>query len=311
MNIPDPVAVQVDSLRKQYGDVIAVDCVSFEVERGSVFGMIGPNGAGKTTTIECLEGLRRPDSGTVRVAGLDPWEDRNEVTHRIGVQLQEVGIPLRMKAREALQLFAVLYESSIPLPDLIGELGIEEYLSKPYGALSGGQKRRLNIALALVGDPEIAFLDEPTTGLDPESRFQFWNYIRRLNARGMTVVVTTHYMEEAHEYCDIVMLMNEGSMAVCGPPDRVITESGLAARVVLPRSVLRTVDDGDITALPSVAYVRVTETDQHLYGNEDLVADIAEYLRVRGVSPGLMQTRPANLNDVYFLNVGSEYPERG
>ena len=217
------LAVQVASLRKVYGNVVAVDDVSFEVERGSVFCIIGPNGAGKTTTIECLEGLRQPDGGSVLVAGLDPIADRARLVHKIGVQLQEVGIPPRMKAREALRLFAALYRTSIPLSELSDELGLDGSLSKQYGSLSGGQKRRFNIALALVGDPEIVFLDEPTTGLDPEYRFRFWEYIRRQNARGITIVATTHYMEEAREYCDEVLLMNGGRVVgfrTSGAPHR-------------------------------------------------------------------------------------------
>ena len=182
MEPPDALAVQVACLRKLYGKVVAVDDVSFEVEGGSVFCIIGPNGAGKTTAIECLEGLRQPDSGSVLVAGLDPIADRGRLVHRIGAQLQEVGIPPRMKAREALSLFAALYRTSIPLSELSDELGLAGSRSKPYGSLSGGQKRRVNIALALVGDPEIVFLDEPTTGLDPESRFRFWDYLRRQNS---------------------------------------------------------------------------------------------------------------------------------
>ena len=302
-------ALRVRSLRKVYGNVVAVDGASFQVERGSVFCMIGPNGAGKTTTIECLEGLRKPDGGSVLVAGLDPTAERAKLVRKIGVQLQEVGIPPRMKAWEALRLFAALYQKSLPLSELSDELGLDESLSKQYGSLSGGQKRRLNIALALVGDPEIVFLDEPTTGLDPESRFRFWNYLRRHNARGVTIVATTHYMEEAREYCDSVLLMNKGRVVTSGPPERLIEESGLAARVVLPRAALGTVGEADLTALPAVVHVRGTETDLYLYGDGDLVGDVSDYLGRRGVSAGVMQTRPANLDDVYFLAVGSENPE--
>ena len=260
MEPPDTLASQVASLRKVYGNVVAVDDVNFEIERGSVFCIIGPSGAGKTTTIECLEGLRHPDGGSVLVAGLAPTADRARFVHKIGVQLQGVGIPPRMKAREALRLFAVLYRRSIPLSELSDELGLDGSLSKQYGSLSGGQKRRVNIALALVGDPEIVFLDEPTTGLDPESRFRFWNYLRRQNARGMTIVATTHYMEEAREYCDEVLLMNEGRVAMSGPPERLIAESGLAARAVLPRAALGTVGEDDLAALPTSAAPRLPST---------------------------------------------------
>ena len=307
----DALALQVTSLRKVYGNVAAVDDVSFEVERGSVFCIIGPNGAGKTTAIECLEGLRQPDGGSVLVAGLEPIADRARLAHKIGVQLQEVGIPPRMKAREALRLFAALYRTPISLFELRDELGLDESLSKQYGSLSGGQKRRLNIALALVGDPEIVFLDEPTTGLDPEYRFRFWEYLRRQNARGMTVVATTHYLEEAREYCDAVLLLNEGRIVTSGPPERLIAESGLAARIVLPRAALGTVGEDDLTALPSVVNVRRTETSFYVYGDGNVVGGVSDFLRKRGVSPGVIEVRPANLDDIYFLAVGSENPQGG
>ena len=307
----DALALQVTSLRKVYGNVAAVNDVSFEVERGSVFCIIGPNGAGKTTAIECLEGLRRPDGGSVLVAGLEPIADRARLAHKIGVQLQEVGIPPRMKAREALRLFAALYRTPISLSELRDELGLDESLSKQYGSLSGGQKRRLNIALALVGDPEIVFLDEPTTGLDPEYRFRFWEYLRRQNARGMTVVATTHYLEEAREYCDAVLLLNEGRIVTSGPPERLIAESGLAARIVLPRAALGTVGEDDLTALPSVVHVRRTETSFYVYGDGNVVGGVSDFLRERGVSPDVIEVRPANLDDIYFLAVGSENPQGG
>ncbi len=307
----DALALQVTSLRKVYGNVAAVNDVSFEVERGSVFCIIGPNGAGKTTAIECLEGLRRPDGGSVLVAGLEPIADRARLAHKIGVQLQEVGIPPRMKAREALRLFAALYRTPISLFELRDELGLDESLSKQYGSLSGGQKRRLNIALALVGGPEIVFLDEPTTGLDPEYRFRFWEYLRRQNARGMTVVATTHYLEEAREYCDAVLLLNEGRVVTSGPPERLIAESGLAARIVLPRASLGTVGEDDLTALPSVVHVRRTETSLYVYGDGNVVGGVSDFLRERGVSPGVIEVRPANLDDIYFLAVGSENPQGG
>ena len=308
MEPSDALALQVRSLRKVYGDVVAVDDVSFQVERGSVFCMIGPNGAGKTTTIECLEGLRQPDGGSIRVAGLDPSAQHDKLVRKIGVQLQEVGIPPRMKAWEALRLFAALYQTPIPLSELSDELGLGESLSKQYGSLSGGQKRRVNIALALVGDPEIVFLDEPTTGLDPESRFQFWSYLRRQNARGMTIVATTHYMEEAREYCDTVLLMNQGRVVTSGAPERLIQESGLAARVVLSRARLGALRADDLSALPSVIHVRTTQSDFYLYGDGDMVDDVTAFLRREGVSAGVMQTRPANLDDIYFLAVGNENP---
>lgn len=311
MEPSEALALQVASLRKVYGDVVAVDDVSFEVEQGSIFCIIGPNGAGKTTTIECIEGLRQPDGGSVLVAGLDPIADRAKFVHKIGVQLQDIGIPPRMKAREALHLFAALYRTSISLSELSDELGLDGILSKPYGQLSGGQKRRVNIALALAGDPEILFLDEPTAGLDPEYRFRFWEYLRRQNGRGMTIVATTHYLEEAREYCDAVLLINEGRVVTSGPPERLIAESGLAARVVLPRAALGTVGADSLMGLPGVAQVRSTETAFYLYGDGNVAGNVADYLSERGVTPGIIEARPANLDDIFFLALGNEDPRGG
>ena len=300
-------ALQVRSLRKTYGNVVAVDDVSFEVERGSVFCMIGPNGAGKTTTIECIEGLRRPDGGSIRVAGLDPIECQSELAGKIGVQLQESGVPTRMKPQEALRLFGSMHATPLPVSELRAELDLEDCLGKTYGTLSGGQKRRVNIALALVGDPEILLLDEPTTGLDPESRFRFWNYIKRKNSAGMTVVVTTHQMEEARDYCDEVMLINEGKKVLLGPPDRLISDMGLVSRVTLPRSAIDAKVLDGLAKLASVVHVRATESDCYVYGSEKVVNEVAGHLSKSGNSSSVMTTRPANLEDVYFLAVGQEY----
>ena len=311
MAYPSDLAIRVVSLRKTYDDVVAVKDVSFDVERGNIFCMIGPNGAGKTTTIECLDGLRRPDGGSVTVAGLDSIADRARLVHRIGVQLQETGIPPRMKAKEALNLFASLYSTSISISELSAELGIHDSLSKSYGSLSGGQKRRVNIALSLVGDPEIVFLDEPTTGLDPEYRFRFWEYLRRQNSRGMTIVATTHHMEEAREFCDEVLLMNEGRIAASGPPERLIAESGLTARIALPQAALVTVELDDLVALSGVVHVRTTEASLHLYGDAGSVGSVANFLSTRGISPGVIESRPTNLDDIYFLAVGTEDSQGG
>ncbi len=210
-----------------------------------------------------------------------------------------------------LSLFAALYRTSIPLSELSEELRLNGTLSKQYGSLSGGQKRRVNIALALVGDPEIVFLDEPTTGLDPESRFRFWDYLRRQNARGMTIVATTHYLEEAREYGDEVLLMNEGRVVTSGPPERLIAESGLAVRVVLPRAELGAVGEDDLVALLGVAHVRRTETAFYVYGDGTVASDVSDLLSERGVSPGVLEMRPVNLDDIYFLAVGHEDPRGG
>ena len=299
-------AIRVNSLRKTYGSVVAVDDVSFEVERGSLFCIIGPNGAGKTTTVECMEGLRQPDSGSVLVAGLDPVGDHDAFVRKIGVQLQDIGIPPRMKAGEALRLFSSLYPSPAPVSELGEELGLGELLRKRYGSLSGGEKRRVNIALALIGDPEIVFLDEPTTGLDPESRFRFWEYMSRKNARGMTIVATTHYLEEAGERSDTVLLMSGGRVVSSGRPGKLISESGLTTRLTLPRRTLGATGANDLESVRGIARVRTSETNFYIYGDDDMIGSVSDFLRQRGISPVILEARPVNLEDLYFLAVGQE-----
>ena len=311
MDTSNGAAIKVRSLRKTYQSIVAVDDVSFDVECGSVFCLIGPNGAGKTTIIECIEGLRRADSGSILVAGLHPIEDHTDLVHRIGAQLQETGIPPRMKAKEALRLFSSLYSRSIPLSELTAELGLGRLYDKRYGSLSGGEKRRVNIALALVGDPEIVLLDEPTTGLDPESRFRFWEYMRRLNARGKTIVTTTHYLEEAREHCDTVLMVSGGRVKGWDSPERLIAAAGLKVRVLLPRNTLEDMGEDDLRVLAGVERVRTTETNLYAYGDERVLGSVSERLSLRGVSPSVLEARPVNLEDIYLLAVGQEESKGG
>ena len=197
--------VQVEGLRKTYGATVAVDEVSFEVHEGEIFGMVGPNGAGKTTTIECLEGLRKPDQGTIRVLGVDPQREGQTLCLRVGMQLQQSNLPDRMKVWEALDLYASFYPKAADWKELLAQLGLEEKRNTPFSKLSGGQKQRLFIALALLPDPQLVFLDELTTGLDPQARHAIWDLVRDVRGRGKTVLLTTHFMEEAER------LMRPGS----------------------------------------------------------------------------------------------------
>ena len=202
--------IGVANLFKCYGDVKAVDGVSFTVGRGEVFGMLGPNGAGKTTTIEILEGLREPDSGTVTVFGMDVTRHATSIKQRIGVQLQTVSLYPRLTVTELLDLFGSFYEHRLPTKQLIDAVDLGERARARSMNLSGGQQQRLSIALALVNDPELIFLDEPTTGLDPQARRSLWDLVKGLQARGKSVMLTTHYMEEAAELCDRVAIMDHG-----------------------------------------------------------------------------------------------------
>ena len=214
--------IRVADLKKHYGDVKAVDGVSFEVARGEVFGMLGPNGAGKTTTIEVLEGLRVPDSGTVEVLGLDVRKDPQSIKERIGVQLQSVSLYPRLTVTELLDLFGSFFKHSLPTKQLIEAVDLGERADARSMNLSGGQQQRLSIALALVNDPDLVFLDEPTTGLDPQARRSLWDLVKGLQEKGKSVLLTTHYMEEAAELCDRVAIMDHGHILEMGTVPELI-----------------------------------------------------------------------------------------
>jgi ABC-2 type transport system ATP-binding protein len=217
----EPV-IRVSDLRKCYGDIKAVDGVSFEVGKGEVFGMLGPNGAGKTTTIETLEGLRNPDSGKVEIFGLDVTRQASSIKQRIGVQLQSVSLYPRLTVTELLDLFGSFFEHHVPTRQLIDAVDLGERAKARSMDLSGGQQQRLSIALALVNDPELIFLDEPTTGLDPQARRSLWDLVKGLQARGKSVLLTTHYMEEAAELCDRVAIMDHGHILEMGTVPELI-----------------------------------------------------------------------------------------
>src|SRR3954464_7704188 len=214
--------VQVSAIRKTYGRTVAVDEVSFDVREGEIFGLIGPNGAGKTTTMECVEGLRAPDRGDILVLGLNPTRDVYRLQERVGVQLQEAQLQKRIKVREAVGLWASLYKKPVDGDRLLTQLGLADKRNAWFMTLSGGQKQRLFIALALINDPEIVFLDELTTGLDPQARRTIWELIRNIRARGKTVFLTTHLMEEAERLCDRVAIIDRGRVVdIASPPELI------------------------------------------------------------------------------------------
>ena len=198
--------IEVQNLHKRYGDHVAVDDISFSVQQGEIFGIIGPNGAGKTTTVESIMGLRKPDGGTVRVLGADPQQNREAVVQRIGIQLQEANLPERLKVWEAIDLMATFYEQTVPWEPLLAEWGIADKKNTMFGQLSGGQKQRLFIAAALVNDPEIVFLDELTTGLDPQARRNLWDIILKMRSADKSIILTTHYIAEAEEMAEWVLM---------------------------------------------------------------------------------------------------------
>src|SRR6478672_8268337 len=228
-----PPVVQVSAVRTTYGRTVAVDEVSFEVYQGEIFGLIGPNGAGKTTTMECVDGLRVPDRGLISVLGLDPTRDVYALQERIGVQLQEAQLQKRIKVREAVGLWASLYRKPVDGDRLIEQLGLGDKRNAWFMTLSGGQKQRLFIALALINDPEVVFLDELTTGLDPQARRKIWELVRGIRERGKTVFLTTHLMEEAERLCDRVAIMDHGRIIDIDQPDGLISRHCPEQTVVL------------------------------------------------------------------------------
>src|SRR5215208_3423318 len=231
---PPPPVIRVAGCRKTYGAMVAVDDVSFDVRDGEIFGLIGPNGAGKTTTMECVEGLRTPDRGKISVLGLDPRRDANALQQRIGVQLQEAQLQKRITVCEAMGLWTSLYRRPAADGDrLLAQLGLAERRDARFMTLSGGQKQRLFIALALVNDPEVVFLDELTTGLDPQSRRAIWDLVRGIRDRGKTVFLTTHLMEEAERLCDRVAIIEHGKIIDMGSPEELVGRHCPTRTVVL------------------------------------------------------------------------------
>ncbi len=224
--------VVVEDLRKHYNSLKAVDGISFSIDKGEVFGLLGPNGAGKTTTVEIMEGLRKATSGTVRIDGRDPQKADYALKEQIGVQLQKSSLDDNLKAGEALWLFGSCYKKSLPVDDLLKLVGLEEKKNTYYSKMSGGQQQRLSLAIALVNDPGMVFLDEPTTGLDAQARRTIWDIIRKLKSEGKSMLLTTHYIEEAELLCDRVAIIDHGKIIALGKPSELISQSGIKHRIL-------------------------------------------------------------------------------
>jgi ABC-2 type transport system ATP-binding protein len=216
------IVIELENIRKSYGNVKAVDGISLRVNKGEVLGIIGANGAGKSTTLEIMMGLRSPESGAVKVLGLDIMDGSYEIKQKIGIQLQQTALYDRIKVKEALELFSSYYDKKRDLQEIIQALGLEPYLNKYVKNLSGGWQQRTSLALALVNDPEIIFLDEPTTGLDPQARLELWNCINRFRAEGKTIILSTHYMDEAQRHCDRIAIIKKGHLVACDQPKNLI-----------------------------------------------------------------------------------------
>jgi len=300
---PDTM-LSVEGLTKRYGSLVAVDVISFQVRRGETFGIVGPNGAGKTTTLEIIEGLRSPDAGRITLFGLDAVRQRRAVQERIGVQLQSQALWPELTVEETLKTFRALFRRRVPVEGLLELFSLVDKRRSLVRALSGGQKQRLSVATALVNDPEAVFLDEPTTGLDPQARHSFWDLIRDMRRQGKTVIVTTHYMEEAEALCDRVAIMDQGRIMALDTPRQMIRE--LAFDNTVECSFDGPVERERLLALPAVRDVRSEDGAYFLFTN-DVSATLAGLMgltddngqRVQG-----LQVRTATLEDVFISLTG-------
>jgi ABC-2 type transport system ATP-binding protein len=289
-------AIAVQHLSKKYGEFFAVNDISFSIKEGEIFGIIGPNGAGKTTTVECISGLRVPDSGSISIHGLSPQRDRNKLRKFVGVQLQESALPPRIKVGEAVSLFASFYPNPLDPDKLLESLGIIKTKNSIFKKLSGGQKQRLSIALALVGNPKIAILDELTTGLDPEARRETWSLIEGIRDRGVTVILVTHFMDEAERLCDRLALINHGKLAVLDTPEAIAAlAGGNRVRFVPSQSV----DDKTLYEIPGVSQVERKERYITVSGTGDLAASVINSLAKLGVQVSDIEARGGNLDDAF------------
>ncbi len=302
----EPVVV-VEHLCTRYGDTVAVADVSFEVQRGEIFGLLGPNGAGKTTTVECLQGLRRPDDGTVRVLGLEPQTQGDVLRRRIGSQLQDSGLPARMRVWEALDLFASVAGKAVDIDDLLGRWGLSQKRDAAFTSLSGGQQQRLFVALALVHDPEVVFLDEMTTGLDPAARRVAWDLIRAIRERGTTVVLVTHFMDEAERLCERVGVVVGGRLVALDTPPRLITRHVPEVRMTFSTDAS---DLSFLTSVESVRSVRRWGRRVEVEGVDPVIALVANALVQRGITPEGLRVDQPTLEDV-FLRLTGEIPSEG
>jgi len=289
--------VEISHLRKTYGNLVAVDDISLSVAEGETFGILGPNGAGKTTAIECAIGLREPDAGTIRLLGLDPHANRDQVRQVVGVQLQASAFPPKLRVGEILEEYRSFYRHPADVSELTGALGLAGKLGDYYRSLSGGQRQRLSVALALIGRPRLAILDEMTTGLDPQARRDAWALIEHIRDRGVTIVLVTHFMEEAERLCDRVALIDHGRVVALDAPDRLAAGARGAKTVrFVPSAAF---DDRLLTGLPEVCGMQRHGQHVLVTGTGDLVNAVILALAAAGVTARDVQLGASNLEDAF------------
>jgi ABC-2 type transport system ATP-binding protein len=298
-----PSVIEVRHLRKEYDAKVAVEDVSFTVERGEIFGILGPNGAGKTTTVECVVGLRKPDGGDIAVLGLDPLRDRAELTQRLGVQLQDGQLPDKMAVGEALRLYRSFYRNPADPQNLMDALGLADKHKTNYADLSGGQKQRLSIALALIGSPEVAVLDELTTGLDPQARRDTWSLIQDVRSRGVTILLVTHFMEEAERLCDRLAVIDRGRVAALDSPtgltERVQGGQEIRFRPSVP------FQDELLTSLPQVTGLSRRDDLVLVTGTTDALIAVTSTLARNGIVAEHLRVEQPSLEDAFVALTGA------
>jgi ABC-2 type transport system ATP-binding protein len=292
--------VEVEHLRKAYGSVVAVEDLSVEIEQGEIFGVLGPNGAGKITTVERIEGLRRPSAGRIRVLGLDPITQIHELRQRIGCQLQEPALPARIKVWEALDLFASLASKPVDWQVALDQWGLKEKQRAAFAGLSGGQQQRLFVALALINQPEVVFLDELTQGLDPAARRVAWELVREVRERGATVVLVTHFMDEAQQLCDHIAVVDRGRVVAVDTPQGLINRYGGGVRIVFSSTSNR--DVSWLHQTPNVSSVVRHGPRVEVSGNGPVLAHVGAALIAHGMEPEDLRLEQPTMEDV-FLNI--------
>ncbi|HLR95344.1 MAG TPA: ABC transporter ATP-binding protein [Jiangellaceae bacterium] len=290
--------IEIENLRKTYGNTVAVDDVSFTVEDGEIFGILGPNGAGKTTTVEILAGLRHAEHGRARVMGYDAAVDRAAVTRTLGVQLQSGELPEKLKVTEALTLYATLYDNPADPDELIERMGLEKARDTAYGKLSGGQKQRLSIALALIGNPKVAILDELTTGLDPQARRETWSLIEQVRDSGVTIILVSHFMDEAERLCDRLAVIDSGRVVAVDTPTGLVGQIQSGQQIVFHTPA--PLSQQAVAELQQLGRVETQGTQIIVDGGDGLLLGVATTLDRHGVVPSSLRTGQGNLEDAFI-----------
>ena len=299
------IVVKVENLTKKYGDLIAVNDISFSIEKGEIFGLLGPNGAGKTTTVEMMEGLRKPDDGSIEICGIDAIKKPGNIKELIGAQLQSTTIYDQIRVKEVIDLFGNYYKKSIPSSKLLEEVSLTDKKNAFYRTLSGGQKQRVAMALAIVNDPEVLFLDEPTTGLDPQARRNVWSIITNLRKRGKTIILTTHYMEEAEQLCQRVGIIDKGEIIALDTPSNLIANTGLKSSIEF--SVSQEDSEKILQGLKGIGKVTQQSDNKFILNTKESSKALKELTRFsdkNNINMNNISVRKATLEDVFLSLTG-------